>query len=154
MLPQQAHEQILHHRVQALGWLVEDDELWFVLKRLDDRDLLSHPARIEADLFVEIGCGQLKPIAQVLEARRRPRMQRSEIVDALAPRHLGPQTEFTGDVTNPLQDRSKVARHVATEDAHRPLRGTQETKKASDGRGFAGAVGTEVSVGLALRDAQ
>src|SRR5918996_6202310 len=107
MLPQQAHEPILHHRVQALGWLVEDDELWFVLKRLDDRDLLSHPARIEPHLFVEIGCGQLKLIAQILETRWRPRVQRSEIFDAFAPRHLRPQTEFTGDVTNPLQDRSK-----------------------------------------------
>ena len=37
-------ERLLHQRVETLGRLVQDRELGVVLERLDDADLLSHPA--------------------------------------------------------------------------------------------------------------
>ena len=46
-------EGVLHERVEALGRLVEDRQLRVVLERLDDAELLAHPARVVADLAAE-----------------------------------------------------------------------------------------------------
>ena len=37
-------ERVLHERIETLGRLVQDRELGVVLQRLDDADLLAHPA--------------------------------------------------------------------------------------------------------------
>ena len=42
-------ERTLHQRVEPLARLVEDRELGFVLKRLDDPDFLTHPPGVVAD---------------------------------------------------------------------------------------------------------
>ena len=65
-------ERALHERVEALGRLVEDRQLRVVLERLDDADLLAHPARVVADRPSQRRVVELEPVEQLRSARRRP----------------------------------------------------------------------------------
>ena len=84
-VPALAHElveRLLHDRVEALGRLVEHEQLGVVLDGLDDAELLAHPARVLAHRSGEIGPRQLEQLERSARDpgsghRRAPRGDRA-----------------------------------------------------------------------------
>ena len=80
-------EGTLHQGVQALRGLVEDGELRVVLERLDDPELLAHPAAVVADRAGEVARGELEAIEEPRPQDRRAAVERPEVVEEVDPGH-------------------------------------------------------------------
>src|SRR6266542_3092158 len=150
VLGQQADETILHDRIETLGRLVEHQHARLVLERLDDADLLLHTPRVRPDLTAQLGLRQLEPVAQLPPSYEWSPLQRTEIVEALVPGHLRPQSELTRQVPDLGQHRVEVRPHIVAEDADPPGRGPDEAEHGSDRGRLAGSVGTDVPERLAV----
>jgi hypothetical protein len=154
MLGEQFDEPLFHHRVQALGRLVEHEHARLVLERLHDADLLPHPARVQADLAAQVGLRQLEPVAQLLPAPRPAALQRAEVVQTLAAAHQRPQPELARQVADLRQNGIEVACDVAPEDADHPGGRPDEAEHAPDGGRLARPVRSDIAERLALADGQ
>ena len=61
---EQGIQRLLHHRVETLGRLVEDDERRVVLERLDEAELALHPGAVLAQLTRQIAGAQREAVQQ------------------------------------------------------------------------------------------
>ena len=149
-LVEQVVEGALHQRVQALGRLVEDGQLWVVLERLDDADLLAHAAGVVAHRPLERPAGQLQPVDQLRAQRRRPPVQPGQVVEHLLAGQRVVQRDAAGQVASRRANGDAVADDVVAE--HAPLAGgrMQEAEQQPDGRRLARAVGPQEAEDLAF----
>src|SRR5205085_1110806 len=76
-------ESVLHQRIEALGWLVEDRELRVVLEGLDHTQLLAHAARVVADASLQVVRRELQPLAELSPARRGLTLQVGQVVESV-----------------------------------------------------------------------
>ena len=145
-------ERALHERVQALGRLVEDRELRVVLERLDDPDLLAHPAAVVADRPAEGPRIELEAVAQLGAADRWPAGELGKVVEVALAGEAVVQRDAAGEVADPAADRDAVAGRVEPEDRRPAGRRVQVAEQQPDERALARAVGAEEAEDLALAD--
>src|SRR6185503_6954352 len=127
-----------------------------VLERLDDPDLLTHPARVVADRSLEGPGRELEPVEELRSPRRRPAGQLPEVVEQPLPAERVVQRDPAGQVPDPAPDRDTVAHDVEPQHLARAGGRVEEAEQEPDRRRLAGAVRAEECEDLALanRDRQ
>ena len=91
-------ERPLHERVEALRRLVEDGQLRVVLERLDDADLLAHPARVGPDRATQRLVGELELGDEGIAQDRRSSGQGRQLVEQPIPGQVVPEGDAAGQV--------------------------------------------------------
>src|SRR6266550_4575169 len=143
-------EGLLDERVETRGRLVEDEQVWSMLKRHDQPDLLLVPLRVLLELArrVDIEAGDEIGLVCRVDAAAKIR----EVFDRLAAGQLVVEGELAWQVADPPMDRDGIGSRLDAED-RRPAAGRPEVvEQDPDRRRLPGAVRAEKAERLALVD--
>jgi hypothetical protein len=121
-------QPVPHHvpglRVQAGGWLVEDEDVRVVDQRPGDRETAFHPARQRVDLVIP-AVRQLDEIQQLVGALADELLRQAEVpaVDqqVLPDRELEVQGVLLRHDAEPPADRRPIAHGIPAEDGKLPI---------------------------------
>ena len=144
----QAEHLVAADRVEAVGRLVQEDQLRVVDQGLGELDALLHAGRVAADgavaLLVQADVAQGVRGALAGGGRRQPGHAR-HVDDELGGRDVGRQAVVLGHVADPLADGGALGGDVEAEHGGAALGGGGQTQQDLDQGGLAGSVGADES---------
>lgn len=142
-LAQEGEELALHEGVEALGGLVEDQQLGVAHEGLHDADLATVAVGQHAHPPVQV---EVEPLGQRGHARPvGASAQGAEQADQLASRHVGVAREVARQVADAALDPVAVRGHVDAEDLGPAGRRAPQPGEQLDRGRLARAVGPEVA---------
>ena len=145
-------EDLFHERVETARRLVEQEELGVGGQCRDECDLLPVALGVGARLLGGIEVESLEQLG--LPGRLVTALESAEQVDDLATGGIGPEGDVARHVGQACVELGDVRPRVETEHACVPPIGAHGSQQDSQGRGLAGAVGSEEAVHLARLDRQ
>jgi hypothetical protein len=146
---------VLLVRIEAVGRLVEDQDIGVVHDRLGEADAPPIPFRQRVDRLLEhaLEMQQLDHFVEALAPRsRRDAARVGDKLEERARRHLGIARRAFGQVADAALRLDGLRLDVGAADEHAPRRGRQEARDDAHRRRLAGAVGPQEAEHLARGD--
>src|SRR5690242_17819401 len=141
---------LLVERIQAVGWLVQNQQARAVHEGLHDADL----ALVAAGILTKLAGGiEAQPVYQLLEVGLvNAAAQVPEVFEDLAAGQVRVQRQLAGQVADEPLDLDGLLPAVHPRDTRCARVGVEQRHQQADGGGLAGAVGAEETEDLAFAD--
>ena len=146
-LQQELVEGALQKRVEAGGWLVQDQHLGVAHKGQHDADLLAHAFRIPFQRPLHF---YIEARHQVIQQHGFEALQAREVVDDLLTGHLSGKAHIAGQIADTLVQFHFVALRIQSQYAKRAGRGANDIEHTANGGGFARAIWSQEAKDLTL----